>query len=99
MSADTVVRDDWPAPLEYMNEDELRTLEGWAKYQGFDLAALTEPEAADVRAMFDDAAKRRETTKKVGRMKLKATPGEARYAVAVRDGDDLSLALWVRRSP
>src|SRR5262249_34779807 len=52
-----------------------------------------------VREMFDDAVRLRETSKKVGRMKLRTTPGESRYAVAVRDGDDLWLALWVRRSP
>ena len=31
-------------------------------------------------------------------MKLRAVPGEHRYAVAVREGSDLWLTLWVRRS-
>lgn len=35
---------------------------------------------------------------KVGLMKLRAISGEHRYAVAVREGSDLWLALWVRRS-
>jgi hypothetical protein len=37
-------------------------------------------------------------TPKVGLMKLQAVPGEHRYAVAVREGADLWLTLWVRRS-
>jgi len=35
---------------------------------------------------------------KVGLMKLQPAPGEHRYAVAVREGSDLWLALWIRRS-
>jgi hypothetical protein len=35
---------------------------------------------------------------KVGPIKLQQVPGEHRYAVAVREGDDLWLTLWVRRS-
>src|SRR5205807_8947496 len=31
-------------------------------------------------------------------MKLQPVPGEHRYAVAVREGSDLWLALWIRRS-
>lgn len=31
-------------------------------------------------------------------MKLQPVPGEHRYAVAVREGSDLWLTLWVRRS-
>ena len=86
-------------PLEFLHEDDLRTFEGWIKYQAFDLAALTDEERASVREMFDAAVNRRETARKVGRMKLKTRPGEYRYAVAVREGDDLWLTLWVRRSP
>jgi hypothetical protein len=32
-------------------------------------------------------------------MKLRSIPVEYRYAVAIRDGPDLWLTLWVRRSP
>jgi hypothetical protein len=77
MSADAAVRDEWPAPLEFISEDDLRAFEEWLEYQAIDLAALTAEEAAAVGEMFDDAAKRRETARKVGRMKLKR-PGESR---------------------
>jgi len=37
---------------------------------------------------------------KVGLMKLEASPaGEYRYAIAVRDGPDLWLTAWVKRTP
>jgi hypothetical protein len=84
-------------PLDYISEDELNTYEGWLKYQAIDLSALNGDEAADVRGMFDEAVKRRETARKVGRMKLKRL-GDSLYAVAIRDGSDLWLALWVKRS-
>jgi hypothetical protein len=32
-------------------------------------------------------------------MKLRPIPGKCRYAVAIREGSDLWLTLWVRRSP
>ena len=32
-------------------------------------------------------------------MKLRPVPGEHRYAVAVEEGSDLWLTLWVKRSP
>jgi hypothetical protein len=35
-------------------------------------------------------------TPKVGLMKLRPQPGERRYAVALRDGANLLLTLWVR---
>ena len=34
----------------------------------------------------------------VGLMRLQPVPGEHRYAVAVREGSDLWLVLWIRRS-
>jgi len=84
--------------LDYVSEDDLATFDGWLKFQAIDLAALTEDGRAEVREMFDAAVKRREIARKVGRMKLKTQPGEYRYAVAVREGDDLWLTLWVKRS-
>lgn len=86
-------------PFEYLGEDDVATYEGWLKFQAIDLATLTEVDPADVRAMFDDAVERCTTSRKVGRMKLKAKAGESKYAVAIREGQDLWLALWVRRSP
>jgi hypothetical protein len=84
--------------LDYISEEALRTFEGWLNYQGIDLSALGDEEAAGVRGMFDEAAKRRATTRKVGRMNLPARTGESKYAVAIRDCSDLWLALWVKRS-
>jgi hypothetical protein len=79
--------------LEFLSDADVATYEGWLKFQAIDLATLTEEEAADVRAMFNDALKRRTTSRKVGRMKLKAKAGESKYAVAIREGADLWLAL------
>ena len=93
---EAVVTDGSPR-LEYISEDDLNTYEGWLKYQAFDLSALCEEEAAAVRELFDEAVKARMTARKVGRMKLKR-PGESTYAIAIRDGADLWLALWIKRS-
>ena len=41
---------------------------------------------------------RRKTSPKVGLMKLQLVPGEQKYAVAICDGSDLWLTLWVRCS-
>src|SRR6266852_6124255 len=88
--------DELLPPLEFIDEDELQTFEGWAKYQAINVDSLND-ELAMWREYFDDAKKRRDGARKVGRMKLKR-PGESTYAVATRDGSDLWLALWVKRS-
>jgi hypothetical protein len=49
------------------------------------------------RDMYADVRERTDATPKVGKMKLKL--GEHRYAVAVREGPDLWLTTWIRRSP
>jgi hypothetical protein len=84
--------------LEFISEDDLETFEGWLRYQGLD--ATTSPqELAMWRGIFDEARERDSGRPKVGLMKLgPVPPGEHRYAVAVRDGSDLWLTLWVRRS-
>lgn len=82
---------------EFISEDDLKTFEGWLRYQGFDPSAVTLDELAQWQAIFDEIIK--SPTPKVGLMKLRSLPGEHRYAVAVREGSDLWLALWVRRSP
>jgi hypothetical protein len=82
--------------LDYISEDDLRTYEGWLRYQGFDLSTLTEQEAAAVREIFDGAVERRAAAGKVGRMKLPRGPGVSTYAIAVRDESDLWLALWIK---
>jgi hypothetical protein len=83
--------------LEYINEDDLNTYQGWLKYQAIDLSTLTEGERAGVRELFDAAVAARTTTRKVGRMKLQRA-GDSVYGIAFRDGSDLWLALWIKRS-
>ena len=83
---------------DFISEDDLRTFEGWFKYQGFDPSKATLEELETWRSMFDDVRTRTAATPKVGLMKLQRLPGEFRYAVAVRDNSDLWLVLWVRRS-
>jgi hypothetical protein len=81
---------------EFISEDDLQTFEGWMKFQGVD--APTAPEALEMwKGAFDEARKRSSDTPKVGLMKLRPLSGEHRYAVAVREGSDLWLALWVLR--
>jgi hypothetical protein len=84
---------------EFISEDDLNTFEGWLKYQGIDAATTPSEELATWQTVFDEAKERRSATSKVGLMKLQTIPGEYRYAVAVPDGSDLWLALWVRLSP
>jgi hypothetical protein len=83
---------------EFISEDDLDTFDGWLKYQAVDAATATPDELAMWRGIFDEGRKRSSATPKVGLMKLRSIPGEHRYAVAVREGSDLWLTLWVRRS-
>lgn len=81
---------------KFISEDDLKTFEGWLTYQG---VTATAPEELEMlRGVFDEARKRSSAKPKVGLMKLQPVPGEHRYAVAVREGSDLWLVLWVRRS-
>ena len=84
---------------EFISEDDLSTFEKWLRYQGFDAAMVTPDKLAMWRGFFDEARKRSLATPKFGLMKLQPVLGEHRYAVAVREGPDLWLTLWVRRSP
>jgi hypothetical protein len=84
------------AMSEFISEDDLKTFEGWLKYQAVDQSAVTPDELAQWRAIFEEVSK--SPTPKVGLMKLRSVPGEHRYAVAVREGSELWLTLWVRRS-
>src|SRR5437870_12155797 len=84
---------------EFISEDDLSTFEEWLKSQAIDAATATPEELENWRSIFDEV---RETAviPKVGLMKLlPLVPDEHRYAVAVREGSDLWLTLWVRRSP
>jgi hypothetical protein len=80
---------------DFISEDNLRTFEGWAKYQGFDPATLPPDELKTWQGLFDDITRRRESSPKIGLMKLKRRPGEQKYAVAIRDGSELWLTIWV----
>src|SRR4051812_37873457 len=79
-------------------EDDLRSFEGYLEYQCIDQTCLTPAELSEWRQIFDEATARSAAIPKVGLMKLRPIAGEYRYAVAVRDGSDLWLVLWVRRS-
>jgi hypothetical protein len=83
---------------EFISEDDLKTFEGWLKYQAIDAATTAPEELARWRGIFEEARQRSAAQPKVGLMKLQPVPGELRYAVAVREGSDLWLTLWVRRS-
>lgn len=80
---------------DFVSEHQLDTFEGWLKYHGVDAGSPPEY-LAHWRSMYDDAIRNRHPA--VGLMKLPPVPGEYRYGVAVREGPDLWLALWVRRS-
>jgi hypothetical protein len=83
---------------EFISEDDLQTFEGWLKYQGD--AALTAPEELETRRRsYEEMRERMAANPKVGRMKFRPLiSGEHRYAVALREGSDLWLTLWVKRS-
>lgn len=83
---------------EFISEDDLQTFEGWLRYQSVDAATATPEGLARWRRYFEDARERSATMPKVGLMKLQPVPGEHRYAVAVQEGPDLWLTLWVRCS-
>jgi hypothetical protein len=83
---------------EFISEDDLDTFEGWLRYQAVDIATLEPTELEMWRGYFNEAQERSLASGKVGLMRLKPIPGEYRYAVAVREGSDLWLALWLRKS-
>src|SRR6267378_2030157 len=84
---------------EFISEDSLNTFEGWLRYQAIDAAATTPEQLAMWRRLFEEARERSATAPKVGRMKFKPVHGLHRYAVAILEGSDLWLTLWVKRSP
>lgn len=83
---------------QFISEDDPDTFEGWLKYQAISLAKLRPDELTMWRSYFEESKMRSPASAKVGLMKLKSSPGEFRYAVAVREGSDLWLILWVRKS-
>jgi hypothetical protein len=83
---------------DFISEDDLLTFEGWLRYQAADPTAMTPEQLTEWQGLFDELVERRKTGPKVGLMKLQPVPGEQKYAVAIRDGSDLWLTLWVRCS-
>lgn len=82
----------------FISEDDLKTFDTWLKYQCVDPSLMSKEDLAKWRASFEDGRRRSEANPKVGLMKLLPVPGEHRYAVALREGNNLWLTLWVRRS-
>ena len=80
--------------MEFISEDELQTFEGWLKYQA--PGPLTPESLAMWRKSFEEIHQSADIPK-VGTMKLDGT-GEHLYGVAVADGSELWLTLWVKRS-
>jgi hypothetical protein len=83
---------------EFIDEDDLKTFEGWLRYQAVDASMMTKEELDWWHRSFEEAQKERATRPMVGLMNLKSVEGEYKYAVAVREGTDLWLVLWVRRN-
>jgi hypothetical protein len=83
---------------EFISEDDLKTFEGWMQYQGIhDVAALTPDELEMWKHLFAEASVASAAAPKVGLMNLARRPGH-KWAVAIRDGSDLWLTLWLLRS-
>lgn len=83
---------------EFISEDDLQTFEEWLKYQAIDASLMTTDELVTWRCYYEETQKQRAATSKIGVMNFKTVPGESKYAVAVREGTDLFLVLWVRRN-
>lgn len=81
----------------FITEEEFNSFDGWMKCQGLDVGEMTPDAVATFRNLYDEWLKR---SQKFGLMDLRPlVRGEHRYAVAVREGPDLFLALWIRRAP
>jgi hypothetical protein len=85
--------------MEFIDEDDLLSFEGWLRFQAVDPATMTPEELGMWRSLFDEVTQRHEASPKVGLMKLRRVPGEQKYAVAIQKGADLWLTLWVKCSP
>jgi hypothetical protein len=84
---------------DFILEDDLNTFDGYLRLQGIE-PSIAEPKVlATYRQFFDEAMAIRAATPKFGAMKFRPAAGEYRYAVALREGTDLWLTTWVRRSP
>lgn len=85
---------------EFMSEDDLETFEDYLLYQAIDPLTTPRDVLQQLRQIFDEAMAAKASMEKVGEYGFKPlVPGERRYAVVVREGDELLLAAWIRRSP
>ena len=67
-------------------------------YQLGGIATLERGQLEMWRAMFDERMKQKLSAAKVGLMKFKPVPGQYLYAVAVREDNNLWLALWIKKT-
>lgn len=83
---------------DFISDDALQTFEGWLKYQAVP-ETITPEERQQWREMFEYNLRLAASIPKVGRMKLPPRAGEQRYGVALQDGSDLWLTMWVKCDP
>jgi hypothetical protein len=84
---------------DFIDEDELDTFEGWLRYQAIDPSIVSPEELAMLKGAFEEARAASSVSSKVGLMKLRPPlAGENRYAVVVREGTNLWLTIWLRRT-
>ena len=81
---------------EFITEDDLDTFEEWLTSQALDGTMMTPDVLAMWRRNFDEGRERSLATPKARLRNLR--PDEHQYAVAVREGFDLWVTLWVKRS-
>lgn len=84
---------------DFISDDDLLTFEGYLKHHGIDPTKCTPEHLEMWRGLFDEASRGRESSPKVGLMKLQRVPDEQKYAVALRDGSHLWLTMWVKCKP
>jgi len=85
---------------DFSSENDPLWLGQWLKRQGVNPATITPDELKDLQDAFKDVRRVRKSSPKVWRIKFKPLDaGEQRYAVAIQDGSDLWLTMWVRCSP
>jgi hypothetical protein len=84
---------------EFISEDDLKTFEGFCRYQAIDPSAMDADQLREWKQVFLEGLQRVAAAPKLGLMKLRPVPGEQKYAVAIQDGSDLWLTLWIRCSP
>ena len=84
---------------EFINEDDLKSFEGWMNYQRKDISAISSQELEVLSSLYNQLRRQSDNRSKLGRMKLGSIDGQCLYAVAVEEGSNLWLTLWVRRSP